>query len=405
MEVLERSDRQVLLRHAARFGPVFKAVAYDVLWVCIVDLATGRRLLRDHAEQLKPVTLALPYVPGGFLRQMQGETHRKYRRAVMHSVLDGDTIAQRAVLESIARDALRDYARSAASNGSSATAYLDTLNAIATGMLLVLFFGVAPGSAPYERLDRGFNELGPHHLVWHVGEREKQAFEAIRACLLELRSARASPPPGAAASILDRALAQDALDETLLGNFIYMVEMGRYDTRGLFRWLSKYTAEQPELLTRMAAEPDRPGAERSFAEAFVLETLRMDQSERLIRLALNDIEFEGYFIPRDTRVRVCLWESHKSEASFPDALKFHPERFLNANFGNDQFAPFGLDQHQCPFGSVVMQTSLSFLRALARGYSITATHEGQPVRGIYVWEPANEFSVRLSARVAASNAG
>ncbi|MES1259795.1 MAG: cytochrome P450, partial [Gemmatimonadota bacterium] len=174
-----------------------------------------------------------------------------------------------------------------------------------------------------------------------------------------------------------------------------------YDTRGLFRWLSKYCAERPDLADRIAAEPPLqvvPGGKKSFAEAFVLETLRMDQSERLIRKTSRDIVFDGYLIPKDSVIRICLWESHRSPEYFADPFRFDPDRFLRTEFTADQFAPFGLDQHQCPFGGMVMHTALTFVRALAEGYRVAALNDGEPIRGPYVWEPAKEFSVRLHPR-------
>ena len=50
------------------------------------------------------------------------------------------------------------------------------------------------------------------------------------------------------------------------------------------------------------------GGERAStaAEAFVLEVLRSDQAERLMRLVTRDIVFDGYLIPKGARVRVCV---------------------------------------------------------------------------------------------------
>lgn len=68
----------------------------------------------------------------------------------------------------------------------------------------------------------------------------------------------------------------------------------------------------------------------SFTEAFVLETLRTNQSELLMRRAQRDFVFDGFLIPKHATVRVCLWESHKSPDAFASPLEFQPDRFLSA---------------------------------------------------------------------------
>lgn len=189
------------------------------------------------------------------------------------------------------------------------------------------------------------------------------------------------------------------LDETMLGNLIYMVEMGRDDLRLLFRWLSKYAAENPPVLERIRAGvgaewPDR----RSLAEAFVLETLRLNQSEALLRVVDRDIVFQGYLIPAKSLVRLCLWESHKQPESFPEPFSFMPDRFLNGAFTRDQYAPFGLGSHSCPFADIAVSLSSVFVRVLAQRFTVRPIANCAPVKGEYHWQPAHSFSVHLMRR-------
>ena len=397
LDVLEKSERTILLKQAALHGPIFRATAYDQFWVILIGLGLGRRFLREHAGHLQPVTVQVDsLVPGGFMRQMRGEPHRKYRRALIRALAPEDVTGRAGDLERLVSESLRQYAATEAEHRGSSVAYIAALTTIATGMLVQVFFGAAPGSPQYERLLRGYHELGPYGMVWNIGERQRKAFAELRACLRE--HAAAGPAAGQPGSILERMHAEGVLDDTLLGNLIYMVEMGRYDTRALFRWMSRYAATNPELTVGIAREAAAAEAASPLAEAFVLETLRMDQSERLLRRVERDLVFEGHFIPKGSMVRVCLWESHKSEEAFPEAFRFHPERFLNREFGSDQFAPFGLDHHQCPLGNVAMKTGLMFLRTLAREYTVAPLQDGDAVRGAYHWEPATGFSVWLQPR-------
>lgn len=406
LDELEKSNRCFLLEQAARVGPVFKAIAWNEFWVCIVGLSPGRQLLRDHGADLRPVTLKLESLfPKGFLRQMQGEDHRRYRKAILRATRGDDLTASEAQLSAIATDALALYSAGTRCKEDAAADFIRTLNSIASGMLIRLFFGVDSGTEPFERILRSYHKLGPYGLVWNLGPQQHKAFAELRDYLLELfTGAPEMCPPGSEKSILGQLANEGQLDATLLGNLIYMVEMGRYDTYSLFRWITKYAADHPELLERIAAEnatPSRAGG-RSLTEAFVLETLRMDQSERLIRKAQRDFVFAGHFIPKHSHVRVCMWEAHKSPAAFPDPFQFDPGRFLSTTPGSDQFSPFGLDSHQCPFGDMAIRTSMIFLRVLARSYVPVTLDDGPPVKGMFHWEPASRFGVKLNRRTAVS---
>lgn len=404
LDLVEKRDRTFLLRRASELGPIFKARAFGDFWVCVVGLELGRRLLREHGAALRPVTLQLqPLFPKGFLRQMQGEDHRRYRKALQRAIRGDDLAANQRGLDAIAADGLARYAAQSRDDEDSAADFIRTLNAIASGMLIQTFFGAQFCSPQFERVLAGYHKLGPYGLVWNLGAQQHAAFAEIRDYLLaEFGGAAAARPPGSEHSILGQLVREGALDATLLGNLIYMVEMGRYDTYSLFRWLAKYAADHPALIEAIAREEAAaapPPGRRSLAEAFVLETLRMDQSERLIRAAQHDIVFEGLLIPKYATVRICLWEPHKSPATFPEPFRFDPARFLaDKDPGADQFAPFGLDAHQCPFGDHAIGLSMIFLRALARAYVPVSLGDGLPVKGAFHWEPASRFGVKLQPR-------
>ncbi len=394
----EMTNRTVLLELASQWGPVFKAIAWGELGICVVGIPLGRRLLKDHGADLKPMTIELgPLFPKGFLRQMQGEEHRTYRKALTQAIRSADLAANVQSFETIATQGLEDYVAGQNDHQNSPEAYIATLNTIASGMLVQIVLGAAFGSASFDHIMQGYRRLGPCGLVWNIGDAHREAFEDIRDHLLsQFSRGKDSRPTGFQPSILGRIINDGTPDATLLGNLIYMVEMGRYDTYSLFRWLTKYASEHPEMLARIAREdPDATPDGTSFTEAFVLETLRTDQSERLMRKAQRDFVFAGYLIPKHATVRVCLWESHKSPDAFPEPFRFNPERFLTGNPNGDQFAPFGLDHHQCPFAEIAIKTSMIFLRMLARGYTMAPIADGLPVRGVYHWEPASEFGVRL----------
>jgi cytochrome P450 len=94
-----------------------------------------------------------------------------------------------------------------------------------------------------------------------------------------------------------------------------------------------------------------------------------------------------------------LWESHKLPESFDEPFSFKPERFVESPFGKDQFSPFGMHQHRCPFSDITTGLGSIFIRVLATNYKVASIADGPSVRGQYHWQPADLFSVRLRARV------
>jgi cytochrome P450 len=385
LDKVERSNRRFLLEHVTEVGSMFKAIAWDTFWVCVVGIPQCQRLLREHRDDLKPVTLELEMLfPKGFLRQMEAADHQHYRMALVRAILSSSKVDNGASWDEIATSGLSHYANLQQETEHSPETYIRSLDAIATGMLIQVFYGVSFNSIEYKELIRCYRKLGPYGLVCNIAEPQQQAFTEIHAFLVNLVKNKKCRN-----SIISYLHENDLLDDTMLGNLIYMVEMGRYDLYSLFRWISKYAANYPDLLK--SASP-------SLIDAFVQETLRMDQSEALLRTAKRDIVFEGYLIPKHTKVRLCMWEAHKSAATFTDPLIFNPERFLNSNYAHDQYAPFGLDHHRCPFSDMVLEMSKTFLSVLVANYGVRAISDDMPVKGAYHWEPASRFSVELSSR-------
>jgi|GEM_PF-809764 len=397
----ERSDQQFLLKQSQRIGPVFKAISGRKFCTCMVGLPLCRRFLEQHANDVTPRTLDLESLfAKGFLRKMQGEDHKKYRRLIFKSIDSQLITRDTALLEKIVADELALFKTQQKGDHSPPERYIKTLKNIANRLLIYSFFGAQSGSDYFEKLETMYNLLGPNGLVWVPGDQHKRTFNAIRDYLLnQLDEYRDNEGSGLQRSILGRMYRAGGLDETSLGNLIYMVEMGRYDMRLLFRWLSKYAAENPALLERIAAAKtlDHEG-HVSLQEAFVLETLRLNQSERLMRIVNRDINFEGCFIPKESLVRLCLWESHKSAESFPEPFTFNPNRFINKHPGKDQFSPFGLGSHSCPFAHISVNMSSIFIKMLAMDYKVEAIADGPPIRATYHWQPAGQFSVRLTER-------
>ena len=167
-------------------------------------------------------------------------------------------------------------------------------------------------------------------------------------------------------SVLRRMMSvagRSAIDETVVGNAIYMIEMGRYDMRGLFRWILKYLCDHPQFVDELRRIRAAEGTAQKLAEACVLETLRLDQAESLNRYVAEEFTFEGYRIPKGCCLLILLRESHRDGDNFHDPDCFLPERFLNRQYSADEFAPFGFD-HRCIAAELVVRLGTMFVEEL-----------------------------------------
>jgi cytochrome P450 len=400
LDTIERNDQRGLLRLADEAGAIFKGRAWGGLWIYVVGLPLCRNILRLHEDDLRPVTIDVSTLfEKGLLRQMEGSDHRIYRSALVQALKvtrpDQQAVEASASIGS-AFDALALSDNAAALPAQTFRALLSQL---VFDELARVVFGIVAHCPAYARLAAAYAELGGNGLVWNVGLRQQRACTEIAAILRE-HIATSEGTGWAKGSILGQLADQGAVSAVMLGNLIYMVEMGRQDIQVFFRWILRYAAANPEALARIAAEDQEqktnPGPTVSAAEAFVVEVLRSDQSERLMRRATSDIVFDGYLIPKDSFVRICMWEAHHDSDVFADPYRFDPERFLRTKPTKEQFSPFGIDHHQCPFATMSIGLGTALLRSVAAAYDVTIVEDGAVVRGAYHWEPSRRLRIRLT---------
>lgn len=163
---------------------------------------------------------------------------------------------------------------------------------------------------------------------------------------------------------------------------------------GLWTWLIRMLGENSQILDQIAGMKDSE-ARRRFCEAVALEALRLEQSEFVFRLATSDIVFEGFFIPKRSRIRIAVWEAHKDPANFDNPFRFEPRRFLNGKIPAGAYSPFGLDKHRCLGADWVIGLSVIFIEQIARAFRLHIVTDAAPARGVFHFEPCEKLSVRL----------
>jgi cytochrome P450 len=386
-----RRDQLFFLRRARELGPVFKINESGHYTTCVVGHERGGHLVSEYNDRLSAVTVDLTGLfPNGSMRQMTGEAHRHYRRIFLGALQATPLSAHAAEIGATMRFHLRDLAQGAAP--LAAEALREGLRRLTTEIMLRLLFGVRSGSPEFSELEADYRRFGPQEPVYEIRDEQVATFARITTCLQRIARTPDGPP-----NLLRHMVQSGDLDETTMGSLAYLFEPSHFDVYCLWHWVLKFLGTSPQVQASYRAIGDAPGRGK-YAEAIVSETLRLAQSEVLWRRVNADLVFEGFLLPRDTRLRVCIWEGHKDGDAFPEPFTFDPGRFVAGKPGLDTYAPFGIGPRHCLGASLVLGLSALFVQAVLDTHDVEEVAGGPPHRGTYHWEPGPEHVIRLAPR-------
>ena len=157
------------------------------------------------------------------------------------------------------------------------------------------------------------------------------------------------------------------IDRTNIKAIIVDMITGTYDTSTTgIEWtfsellrhprVMKHVQEELERvigMNRMVEETDL--ANLTYLDMVVKESFRLHPIAPLLtpRESMEDIEINGYYIPKKSRLMINFWAIGRDPNVWSDNVEeFYPERFLNSNIdlrGRDfQLLPFGSGRRGCP---------------------------------------------------------
>lgn len=139
---------------------------------------------------------------------------------------------------------------------------------------------------------------------------------------------------------------------------------GSETTSSTIEWALTELLSNPESLNKAKAElAQAVGADRTFEEddidnlpylkAVIKETLRLHPPIPFLvpRRAMEDTNFQGYHIPKDTQVLVNAWAIGRDPEVWDEPWSFKPERFLGSTVDykgqNYELIPFGAGRRMC----------------------------------------------------------
>jgi cytochrome P450 len=380
--IRELAHRDAYLERSRRFGPIVKATQFSGPVICVTGLDRGQRLLREHRDAVGPSPLRFSeLILGGFLRYMDDETHDVYgpmfRRAMSRAVTEG--------AQPVARAAATGALRSVGSDPMSPDALLER---VARDTVLQATLGVEPGSslsAEFERHSAAFGRASSRRLHSAASERALDGLRGVVATQLAVLDA--GPVSGSPCALGElRELGDRMPDRTCVDNLIFMIRIGSANVSSHLRWVLEILGSDPTWRERLAAELALPtsGTSPDLFDAFVMETLRVAQSEYLYRRLTHDVEFEGYRLRAGWWVRICVWESHRDPQVFPDPTVV-TDRFWGHRRPQSEYAPFGVDRHACNSIGLASMIARSFVEAIAADGSLEIRPAGQVTRDFRHW--------------------
>ncbi|EDV28025.1 uncharacterized protein TRIADDRAFT_53176 [Trichoplax adhaerens] len=86
-----------------------------------------------------------------------------------------------------------------------------------------------------------------------------------------------------------------------------------------------------------------------FLDCVIKESLRLyPPAPAVERESIVDDVIGDYYIPKGTKLFLCLAVTHRLEKFWKDPLTFNPDRFMEEkNYDNFTFSPFGLGSSSC----------------------------------------------------------
>lgn len=399
----KNGDHRYYLRRFWKYGPIFTTLWGQRISVCVVGFSRASRLLAQHAQYLMGASVELrPMVPNGVIRCMLGQTHAHYRKVLLAGMRPELAARLEPQLRAIVRDALAQLAAGQTPVDRAGVTPLGTTTELITTRAMVTWMcGVGPSHPTAQAICAALFRMGPAEMPGNtLDERQLAGFEEVRALIREVADTlKANPDWAEHDGVLPRLVKERPadLDETVIGNLSYSLQQGRYDMGGLLRWVTKYLTDSPEVVAALRTavhDPAEPAP--GLAEAVVLETLRLDQATALHRVALEELVFDGYRIPKHAFVKIPLREVHQDPQVFEEPERFNPWRFVGRTYPADAYAPFGTSEHRCLGTHLVLRVATLLVEELASSWAWAQTGDSTRVMGRYHWEPAPTFDIRLT---------
>ncbi|KAG6555014.1 hypothetical protein Mapa_003046 [Marchantia paleacea] len=138
-----------------------------------------------------------------------------------------------------------------------------------------------------------------------------------------------------------------------------------------------------------------------YTWAVMQETLRLTPSSADInRVAMVDIEYKGFTIPKGYRLTAAAGQSMWNPDRFPNPTKFDPSRFIPKNGTRTMepyiFFPFGSGLRHCPGYELAKINALTFFHHLLKNVKWNMVYPEENARYRFLFYPEKGLPVRIT---------
>ncbi|XP_068650759.1 abscisic acid 8'-hydroxylase CYP707A2 [Aristolochia californica] len=378
-----------------RYGHIFKTHILGCPCVMISSPEAVKFVMVTRAHLFKPTFPASKERILG--RQAiffhQGDYHFKLRKLVLKAVMPENIKSRVSDVETLALQSLKSW-----ENRSINTFQEMKMFTFDVGLLAIFgkdeFFDREELKQHYFTLEKAYNSM-PINLpgtLFHKAMKARKQIASIMAKILAARRQCKEERNDLLGSFMGE---KEALsDEQMVDNIIGIIFASRDTTASVLTWVVKYLSDNPKFLQAVTEEQEaimRQKGETGDMGLTWADTKKMPITSRVIketmriasilsftfREAVEDVEYEGYLIPKGWKVLPLFRNIHHSPENFPDPEKFDPSRFEVSPKPNT-FLPFGNGIHSCPGNELAKLEILIFVHHLTTKYrwSVLCPQEG-----------------------------
>ncbi|KAL9287386.1 putative (+)-abscisic acid 8'-hydroxylase [Arabidopsis thaliana] len=358
-----------------RYGSVFKTHVLGCPCVMISSPEAAKFVLVTKSHLFKPT---FPASKERMLGKQaiffhQGDYHAKLRKLVLRAFMPESIRNMVPDIESIAQDSLRSW------EGTMINTYQE-MKTYTFNVALLSIFGKDEVlyredlKRCYYILEKGYNSM-PVNLpgtLFHKSMKARKELSQILARILSERRQNGSSHNDLLGSFMGDK--EELTDEQIADNIIGVIFAARDTTASVMSWILKYLAENPNVLEAVTEEQMAIRKDKEEGESLTWgDTKKMPLTSRVIqetlrvasilsftfREAVEDVEYEGYLIPKGWKVLPLFRNINHSADIFSNPGKFDPSRFEVAPKPNT-FMPFGNGTHSCP-GNELAKLEMSIM--------------------------------------------
>ncbi|XP_059443550.1 abscisic acid 8'-hydroxylase CYP707A2-like [Corylus avellana] len=399
-----------------RYGSIFKTHVLGCPCVMISSPEAAKFVLVTRAHLFKPT---FPKSKERLLGKQaiffhQGDYHTKLRKLVLRAFLPEAIKNSVPSIESIAKDSLRSW------EGRLINTFQE-MKIFTFNVALLSVFGKDEVlysedlKRCYYILETGYNSM-PIKLPGTLFNKSMKARKELAQILAKILSARRQMKHDHN-DLLGSLMAdkEGLTDDQIADNIIGVIFAARDTTASVLTWILKYLGENPSVLQAVTEEQEEVirkkednGEEKTLTWA---DTVKMTITSRVIqetlrvasilsftfREAVEDVEYEGYLIPKGWKVLPLFRNIHHNPEIFPKPEKFDPSRFEVTPKPNT-FMPFGNGTHSCPGNELAKLEMLVLLHHLTTKYSWSLVGRQNGIQYGPFALPQNGLPIRLSLK-------